>query len=182
MLAVGIGKGIVWLLDKLGVDLEVGASREKVWRPDGEARGVAVPLVVWHRWIAEVVEFFAWVVAMHVDVLAVHDAAEVVGGVFEAPEHVVWVDDEPDFVAKPPPGIPAARVVGVAVGGDAVEVKDFDDGALRVLVLRRNVEVAIGTAGYDEEVGFPGRDDKRARDMTAGVHAGNDGALVRCLA
>lgn len=56
------------------------------WPRDCVACGIAVPVYVFFRWVAQVVDLVGRVIGVDVDGCSVDGAMELVGGVFDAPE------------------------------------------------------------------------------------------------
>jgi hypothetical protein len=82
-------EGAVGRWDEEVTDLE-GFVGEVGWLPHGEARRVAIPVVIRFGNITHVVNLLAWVVLVNIPGLTVHSALKVVATVLDTPEPIDW--------------------------------------------------------------------------------------------
>jgi hypothetical protein len=81
-------EGAVWCLHKEVADVEFLVAKVR-WLPHGEARRIAIPVIVWLGDVAHVVDLLSRVVLVNILDLAVHSALEVVATVLYTPEPMI---------------------------------------------------------------------------------------------
>lgn len=82
-----VREGCIWLKHEL-VTCGKGAVGNSLWLCNSITCGVSVPVRIYCRWIAQVVEFVGWIIRMYVDSYASNRAVQLISGVLHAPKPI----------------------------------------------------------------------------------------------